>query len=100
MFAKLVAVLVSMGAVACTLLAVRQQRIQSAHELAEVQRRVMEHDRTLWHLRAEIATRITPPRVDEMARRLGPAAPISPERYTELVRRETEASQLASADRH
>jgi hypothetical protein len=98
MFAKLAAVIVSMGVIACVLLAVRQQRVQAAHEMADVQRRVMEHDRTLWHLRAEIAARVTPERIDKASAKLGPTAPIGPERYHEMVRRETEASQVASAD--
>ena len=98
MFAKLAAVIVSLGVVACILLAVRQQRVQAAHELAEVQRRVMEHDRTLWHLRAEIAARVSPEQVDAMAKRRGPTAPINPERLAELVKRETQASQVVSAD--
>lgn len=98
MFAKLAAVIVSMGLVACILLAVRQQRVQAAHEMADVQRRVMEHDRTLWHLRAEIAARVTPGQVEKAAKRLGPTAPITAERYREMVRRETEASEVASAD--
>ncbi len=98
MFAKLAAVIVSMGVVACILLAVRQQRVQAAHEMADVQRRVMEHDRTLWHLRAEIAARVTPEQVEKAAAGLGPTAPISAERFREMVRRETEASTLVSAD--
>lgn len=98
MFAKLAAVIVSMGVVACILLAVRQQRVQAAHEMADVQRRVMEHDRTLWHLRAEIAARVTPEQVEKAAAGFGPTAPISAERFREMVRRETEASTLVSAD--
>lgn len=92
---KLAAVILSIGLVACTLLAVRQQRVQAAHELADVQRRVMEHDRTLWHLRAELASRVTPAQVDLAAARFGPAAAISPERLAELLKREADA--VASA---
>lgn len=98
MFAKLALVIVSLGVVACILLAVRQQRVQAAHELAEVQRRVMEHDRTLWHLRTEIAERVSPQQVDAMVKLAGPTAPINAERLRELADRETQASELVSAD--
>lgn len=98
MFAKLAALILSLGVVACILLAVRQQRVQAAHELAEVQRRVMEHDRTLWHLRTEIAERVSPVQVQELATRRGPTAPINTQRLDQLVERETEASRQVSAD--
>lgn len=98
MFGKLVAVILSIGVVACILLAVRQQRVQAAHELAEVQRRVMEHDRTLWHLRTEIAAKVTPQAVSELAGKQGPSAPINADRLAELIKRESEASALVSAD--
>lgn len=97
---KLAAVILSMGLVACILLAVRQQRVQAAHDLADVQRRVMEHDRTLWRLRAEIATRVTPERLEKLASKLGPNVPINAERFAELLREETEASRVASVDTH
>lgn len=101
MFAKLVLVILSVGITAGVLLATRQQRVQTAHELADVQRRVAEHDRTLWRLRAEIASRITPTRISAAAARLGPLAPINQDRLRELVLREVaeEAAlpQLAAA---
>jgi hypothetical protein len=71
-FAKIAAVIVAMGIVAGALLSLRQLRLQAVHELADVQRRVAEHDRTLWHLRVEIAARTTPARTDELAKSLGP----------------------------
>jgi cell division protein FtsL len=98
MFAKLAVVIISLGVVACILLAVRQQRVQAAHELAEVQRRVMEHDRTLWYLRTEIAERVSPQQVDLMAKQAGVTAPINRERLQQLVERETKASQVVFAD--
>jgi len=98
MFAKLFAVILSMGLVACILLGIRQQRVQAAHDLADVQRRVLERDRTLWRLRAEIASRVTPQAVEKLAVKLGPSAPISTERLAQLLRREAEASQLAAAE--
>lgn len=76
MFARLVVLILSIGVVACVLLTARQQRLQAVHELAEVQRRLVEHDRTLWQLRVEIAGRITPEHVESLASRLGPLKPI------------------------
>jgi len=89
-FGKLVFLIVSVGIIAGVLLVNRQLRIQSAHELANAQRRVAEHDRTLWRLRAEIASRVTPERVQVLASRLGTLLPISDDRYVELVQRERE----------
>lgn len=71
MFAKLIVVILSIGVIACVLLTVRQQRMQAVHELANVQREVARLDRTLAHLRLEVAERITPERVAEMAKSLG-----------------------------
>ncbi len=72
MFAKLAVLILSIGVVACVLLTVRQLRLQAVHEMAEVQRRVAERDRTLWRLRVEIASRLTPDRVEQMVQALGP----------------------------
>ena len=90
MFGKLVFLILCLGVIAGVLLVNRQLRIQSAHELADAQRRVAQHDRTLWRLRAEIASRVTPERVQAAASSLGKLEPISHERYLELVRREQE----------
>jgi hypothetical protein len=95
-FAKLSVVIVTIGAVACILLAVRQQRVQAAHDLAEVQRRVLEQDQKLWQLRAEIASRTMPASVAAAAKRFGPLINNGPERYRDLVRRETESSSVVS----
>ncbi len=92
MFGKLAFLIISLGVVAGVLLVNRQLRIQCAHELADAQRRVAQHDRTLWRLRAEIASRVTPQRIQAAASRLGKLLPISQDRYLELVRREQEAA--------
>jgi len=97
-FGKLAFLILTVGIIAGVLLVNRQLRIQSAHELADAQRRVAQHDRTLWRLRAEIAGRVTPERVQAAASRLGKLVPISQDRYLELVRREQEqAAQDAIA---
>lgn len=85
MFAKIVVLILSMGVLAAGVLANRQQRIQAAHDLAESQRKLVEHDRALWELRLKIAARITPERVETAARRLGDMQTIRSERFTQLL---------------
>jgi hypothetical protein len=70
--AKIATVILTIGIVGCILLTTRQQRLQAVHDLAVLQRRVAEHDRTLWHLRAEIARNVQPRNVEALARALGP----------------------------
>lgn len=92
MFPKLCVLIVSVGVIGGGLLTTRQLRIQAAHELADVQRRVAEHDRQLWQLRVEIAERTLPEHVATKLDNLGPMAPIGPHRYQEFVQRELERS--------
>ena len=72
MLAKIAAIILTIGIVGCVLLTNRQLRLQAVHDLAVLQRRVAEHDRTLWHLRAEIAANVIPRNVEQLARSLGP----------------------------
>ncbi len=65
MFAKLVALILAFGACGGGLLAMRQSRLQAAHELAEARLRIERHDLRVRELRAQIAERITPERVLE-----------------------------------
>jgi hypothetical protein len=100
-FGKLFLLILCVGVIAGVLLVNRQLRIQCAHELADAQRRVAQHDRTLWRLRAEIASRVTPERVQAAASRLGKLVPITHDRYLALVKREQElAAQEALALDH
>ncbi len=78
-FAKLCAVVISIGVVGCALLALRQSRLQAASELTQAQLRIAEHDRSLWRLRAQIAERTTPREIEEMAAALGPLVPMVPD---------------------
>lgn len=71
MFAKILAVILALGVVACVLLTTRQQRLQSVHDLAVIQKRVAEHDRTLWTLRVAIASKLNPARIEHLASSLG-----------------------------
>jgi hypothetical protein len=94
---KLSVLILAFGVLACVLLANRQLRVQSAHELAEVQRRVAYHDRDLWRLRIEIASRVAPDEVERMGRGLGTLVTNSPQRMIELVRKENDAGLEPSA---
>jgi len=73
-FAKLVALILGFGACGGGLLAMRQSRLQAAHELAEARLRIERHEMRVRELRAQIAAGITPERVlerlgaDEVAR--------------------------------
>jgi hypothetical protein len=84
-FAKLAVLILTIGAVAATLLAARQQRLYAVHESAEAMRRIVEHDRTLWRLRGEIAERVMPGKVKQMADRLGTMAYFFQERSSNLA---------------
>ena len=96
---KLAALIVGFGLIACVLLGVRQLRVQAAHEMADVQRRVSRHDRELWKLRAEIAKATTPDKVEVLARQFGLLSPISDERLTALARLEAlDTTETASVD--
>lgn len=63
MFGKLLLIIVCACAVACALLVIRQQRIDTFHEMTQTHRRLSEHERTLWQMRAEIAERCRPSEV-------------------------------------
>lgn len=74
-FAK-VAVLVSAGGViACSLLALRQARLQALHETAASQLRLQRHEEKVFQYRALIAGEIMPQQVRQM---VGTASPIRP----------------------
>ena len=65
MSAKLLAVIVVMGAAALTLLLIRQLRIEASACSARLYQRLIENDHTEWKLRSEIAARS---RADELRR--------------------------------
>lgn len=93
MFPKVIFLILSVGAVAGAQLSIRTARLQLANASARATERVEEHDKTLWRLRSEIASRITPDQVEHRVLALGPLRPVSPERLVTLVRLETEAAQ-------
>lgn len=59
-FAKLVVLVLCLGGSAVGMLALRQSRLQSAHEAAEARLRMRTHAERTMDLRAEIARRVTP----------------------------------------
>jgi hypothetical protein len=63
MFAKLLLIITAVGATACALLVIRQQRIDTFHEMSQIHQRLLGHERTLWQLRTEIAQRCRPTQV-------------------------------------
>ena len=60
MFTKFLLVITLVGATACILLVNRQQRIETANEIAQIHRRLLEYDQAMWAMRNEIASRCTP----------------------------------------
>lgn len=72
-----VAVLVSAGGViACSLLALRQARLQAFHETAASQLRLQRHEEKVFQYRALIAGEIMPQNVRQIAGGLAPIRPI------------------------
>lgn len=68
MFAKLVVLVLGVGGSAVGMLALRQSRLQAAHEAAEARLRMRIHAERTRNLRAEIAARVTPEALTEFAR--------------------------------
>ena len=58
MLAKLIVIVVTIGATACGVLVIRQQRIDVAHDMARVHRRIHEKEMQLWDLRVQIHNRL------------------------------------------
>lgn len=69
---KLGLVVLSIGVCALGMLAMRQARLQAAHEVAQTQLRIQRADERLWKLRADIAALSNPSRIRELAGALGP----------------------------
>ena len=84
MFAKMLLIITVVGATACALLVIRQQRIDTFHEISRIHHRLLIHERTLWELRGEIAQRCRPSQVRLVMNQVGgewvpiPARPLHP----------------------
>ncbi len=63
MFAKLLVIIIVMGATACALLVNRQQRIDTAHETARIHQEILRQQQRCWELRRDIAVESQPDRV-------------------------------------
>lgn len=78
---KIAALILALGASGATMLALRQQRLDAARELAEARLRAHELNEQLARVRARIAELAHPERIEHLAERLGPMRPIvRPER--------------------
>ncbi len=88
MFSKLTFLVVSLGIVGCCLLALRQQRLQAASEMAQAQLRVRTADERLFELRSQVAARITPKEVEKLAIDAGGLRPATNEIPGELTNNE------------
>ncbi|MCC6660938.1 MAG: hypothetical protein IT437_08635 [Phycisphaerales bacterium] len=87
MFAKILTLIIAVGLIAGALLALRQARVQAAHDLADLRLRHTQQDHELRELRAGIARLVTPDSVRRMAQRIGPLKLIEPERAMALAQR-------------
>ena len=70
MFAKIAVVILALGICACSLLALRQERLQAANELAEARLRVRGIDERVSIVRAVIAGYVTPEQVEDMTQQV------------------------------
>ena len=68
MFAKLVVLVLAVGGTAVGMLALRQSRLQAAHEAAEARLRMRAHAERTIEVRAAIARRVTPEALAEYAK--------------------------------
>lgn len=79
MFGKAALLIVCVGVSACALLAARQMRTQAAYEMAQSRLRSVQLDHECAKLRAEIAGRVSPEKVLEMASEMSPMKPLAGE---------------------
>jgi len=105
MFAKLMIIIVAVGAVACALLVIRQQRIDTFHEMSQIHQRLLGHERTLWELRAGIAQRCRPSQVRLAVNQIGgewmsiPARPVPIRPDLRMVKDNQQQSDQAGSTR-
>lgn len=80
MFAKLCVLILSVGAVGCSLLAIRQQRLDAVSQATIAQKNMLLHGKDLARLRTEIAQLSTPQAIElAAAARFGPMVALGPE---------------------
>ena len=66
MFAKILLVIIAFCLIGAQLLVIRHERLQMAHDMADLHRQIRRDSQTLWQLRAEIAHRIRPEDVERL----------------------------------
>jgi hypothetical protein len=71
MFAKLLLIIIVMGATACGLLVNRQQRIEAAHEAALLHKVLNEQEQQIWKLQCDVSRRCRPQQLNLALARLG-----------------------------
>lgn len=71
LFAKLLVVVVALGAIGLALLALRQQRYEVSNEISRTHNRIVEQERARWRLRAEVARLSDPADIRAAAERRG-----------------------------
>lgn len=99
MLGKLAVLIVSLALTAGALLAVRQQRIMAAHEMVRSHQRIVRHEHDLWRLRVEIAQRLAPGRIEQIASSLGPLKPAPPDAMTNPLHAPASPSIATIGDR-
>lgn len=70
LLAKLVVILVALGATGLGLLSLRQQRYEVSNAISKAHNEIVEQERTQWRLRADIASRCDPADIRGYAERL------------------------------
>ena len=70
MFAKLLTIILAAGAVGLGLLVLRQQRIDTVHEIAEVHQQLVNHDKQLWSMHHELAEKCRVARIRQLMQQL------------------------------
>ena len=70
LLAKLVVILLSLGATGLGLLSLRQQRYEVSNAISRAHNEIVDQERTQWRLRADIAARCDPADIRGYAERL------------------------------
>jgi hypothetical protein len=69
--AKLAVIVVALGAMALGLLSLRQRRYEVSNEISRAHNRIVEQERAVWRLRADVAARSSPADIRAAAERNG-----------------------------
>ncbi len=75
LFTKLLVLVVALTLIGLSLLVIRQERYMAAARLTRHHRELQQTERQVWELQAELARRVTPQRLRELAEKHGLSAP-------------------------